>query len=294
MRRFLLVSLSSLLVAWLLSCSGKSSPLSANSGGGTGMGTLALSIDLGSVGLAKKTETAAINLDSLTLDFSATGETPIHRVYPLSGNGQQIVSNSFSFDPRLWSLTVKTYCTQMAKSFTCPMCQPFAQTRIVHQGSTSFNVVAGDTATVNMAVSAQYSMLLLRVNSIPDSVNDAALYSGDSLNMANSMNELADTSFPVGSMGLNDTAKLHYDWLNVMSVRQSVQVVLHGSWSGSEIPLYWGALDIPQVIAGQDTTYNFNINWIGPGGVPQVKTITVTAGKIGLITAVGTPIPKPN
>ncbi len=294
MKRLVAVFAVSFFAVWLVaSCSNqKMSPVSVNPAGGSGVA--AITIDLGAVGLAKQAKAATINLDSMTFDLTATGETPIHRVFPLSGHGQQIVNSTFSFDPRQWSLLVKTYATHLVVNYSCPMCGNFLQTRVVHQGSTSFTVTAGDTAKVNMAVSSQYSMLLVWVNPIPDSCNDVTLYSGDSLNAANSMTELCDSSFSVGSMGPSDTIKLHDDYLNVQMQKQSVQAIIRGTYGAPGIPLYWGALEIPQVIAGQDTTYSFNLNWIGPGGVPQVKTITVTVGKIGLITAIGTPVPKPN
>ncbi len=309
MKRLISVLSISLFAVWLIAgCSNKSMPLSANSGNSnSATGFVRVNVKLGAVGLAKAAQAKDINLDSLTMDLTATGEVPIHVMIPISGSGSQTVSEPFSLAPKNWMIQVNTYATQKYQYETnCPSCTSSVVQR-VHNGSTNFSVVMGDTSSVNMSVNSDYSMLLVRISGISDSANEVSLYqfNGDSVDVpypAYSYNLFADTTFPIGSVTAQDTVKLRYDWLPVRAYNppnmgwnpppQGIEVVVGGSWGGIPMALSFGWLTIPYVTAGADTNYAFTLNWVGPGNVTQKKTVNVNVGSIGLITVDGTAAPS--
>jgi hypothetical protein len=316
MKRIISVLSISLFALWLVAgCSNKAMPLSANSGNSnSATGYVRVTVKLGAIGLAKAQSKKDIDLDSLTMDLSATGEVPVHLMIPISGSGEQTVSQPFSLAPKTWTLSVNTYA--MGPSMFCPPC--IAPT-VIHTGQTSFTVVLGDTSSVNMSVSSEYSMLLVRISGISDSANEVALfrftgnppqfgipyptstwyYQWGDFGYSSLTYGLADTTFAIGSVTAQDTIKLRYDWLPVRDTSmngwpppQGIQVVISGSWSGTPMALSWGWLIIPKVTAGADTNYAFTLNWVGPGNVLQKKTVNVDVGAIGLITVDGAAAPS--
>jgi hypothetical protein len=245
-------------------------------------GQVSLTLKLGKVGsLAKATKVAAITLDSLTLDFTASGEASIHQVILISGNDQQVVTTTVELAAgKNWTVNVRTYDDA----------QPWNQ---VHYGSTSFDVVEGSNPPVGLTLSARYSMLMVRVNPVPDSSTYMLLAPGNDRTMM--WMTWDDTSYVKGAKPATDTVKLYHDWLNVtdpmMPNPQDIQVVIRGTWNGtSNVDLYWGTLNIPTILAGVDASYSFSLNWIGPSSTTSQVQIDVTVGKVGMITVDGTPI----
>ncbi len=282
MKRFAGLFFVAVIVASMAGCS-KSSPTAANDSGAKG--DVLLSINLGKVGaLMKQAQETAISLDSLTMDLTATGEPSVHRVFPLSGNDQQTVNLDIELAAnKQWTLQATTYALRPS----CPTCTNY-YSQIIHQGSTSFNVAEGTNPPVNLTISALYSMLRVRINPIPDSATEISLYQGNDFSQLYSL--WADTTFSRVSRPLTDTARIEYDWLNVQSFSQYIQVVIKGIWNGASVPLYWGTLTIPHVVAGADSSYSFNLGWVGPSSVTGQDSINVTIGNIGVITANGTPV----
>lgn len=261
----------------MLGCSQNNSPVSA----GGGVGEVPLVIKLGKVGSLAKT--AAISLDSMTLDFTASGEANVHQKIDISGNDQQTVTTSVELAAnKSWALTIRTY-------------DGAQQWNYVHNGSTSFNVVEGKNPTVSMTLSARYSMLMVRINPVPDSSTYMALAQGNDRSMM--MIRWDDTTYSKGNKSTTDTVKLYYDWLSVtdqMPMTQNIQVLIRGTWNGTpDVDLYWGTLSITSVLAGQDASYSFNLNWIGPSSTTGNVPIEVTIGKIGTIIVDGTPVDNP-
>ncbi|MDD4902385.1 MAG: hypothetical protein PHE24_04575 [Patescibacteria group bacterium] len=285
MKRLMSVLAVSVFVAGMIGCSNNRSPVSNNASGAKG--NVELSIKMGKVGaLAKMAKTAEINLDSLTLDLTATGEVPIHSVTLISGHDQQIVTKNFELAAnKNWTVQARTYATEPNPG--CPQCPP--NIRQIHNGSTSFDVAEGNSDPVNLTINAQYSMLVTRINPIPDSCNRITLYQGSDMNQL--WNMWADTNFAIEQRAATDTAKLRYDWLYVQSYSQNIQVVIRGVWNGVPMILYWGTFSIPQVVAGEDVSYAFTLEWKGPSTAKVQKTINVTVGGIGTNTIDGTPIP---
>jgi hypothetical protein len=269
------------------SCSkNQSSPVSLNNSGES-TGKVQVVLNLGKVGLDKTASTTPLNLDSATMDLTATGEVPIHAVIPISGHSQTVISQSFDLAPKPWSLNVRTYATRYYSSGMPGMPGVSGYPTVVHQGQTNFTVDKGTNPPVSMSINSQYSMLLLRISPVPDSSNQITLYSGDSLVRAYSV--LADTTFPVKSIANSDTVKLIYNWLGVQNYSQYIQAAIKGIWNGTPMVLYWGNLLIPHVTAGMDTTYAFNLNWQGPSNNLAQQSFSISVGSVGLIVVDGKP-----
>jgi hypothetical protein len=222
MKKFMGLVVVAVAIA-MVGCS--QSPVSSVSSPAVSLGSVDVVLNLGKTGMAKTSSVTPLSLDSVVMNLTATGETPIHSVTPVSGNAQTVVAKSFDLAPKTWSLTVTTYAMRYYPS-GMPGMPGYSSPQIVHQGSTSFTVAAGSNPAVNLSISSQYSMLLIMVSPVPDSCNQVALYSGDSLVRAYS--PWADTSFTVGSLSNTDTVKMIYNWLYVQSFSQYVQIACKG------------------------------------------------------------------
>ncbi len=267
LKLFVVASMAALVVG----CSQSDGPMSVEN---RSTGDVPVVVNLEKVGsLAKATKTAAISLDSIVFDLTATGETPVHHMIPISGNSQQVVNTSLELAAgKNWSMTVRTYDDER------PMDN-------VHYGSTSFDVVEGSNPPVTMSIDAQYSMLMVRINPVPDSSTFMALYQGNDPSQLWSLWD--DTTYSKGEKPATDTVKLYYDWLNV-GMSTNIQVLIRGDWEGQpNTDLYWGTLNIPDIVAGQDAAYTFTLGWIGPSATTGTVPIEVTVGSVGLITVDG-------
>jgi hypothetical protein len=260
--------------AMLFTGCGKSPVSFQDSADNYATGKVQVMVKLGKIGsLAKAAE---ISLDTLMLDLSATGEASIHQDIALSGHDQQTVNTTIELAAgKTWTLSARTV-------------DDINPWQSVHSGSTTFSVVEGNNPAVTLNLDAAYSMLVVRINPVPDSSTYMALSFGDS---TNNFWAIDDTTYTKGAKPVTDTVKLYYDWLSVSSWEQKIQVMIRGTWEGSEnVALYWGTLNIPAVVAGQDAGYSFNLNWIGPSKTNGQKPIAVTIGKVGVITVDGKPV----
>lgn len=278
MKRLSVLSVSVFAAAVLFGCSQFSSSPTASGQGPTA--EVQLLVDLGQVGSLAKS--AAITLDSLTLDFTATGEIPIHRMVPLSGSNQQTVNLTVELACKPWTVNARSW--DGARTYDN-----------VHGGSATFTVVEGTNPPVVLSLDSRYSMLMVRINPVPDSATYIALYQDTSRTWLYQMYD--DTSFTRRAQLPTDTVKLYYDWLPVsmggpkMGGETGIQVIVRGIWGGNLVDLYYGNLMIPSVAAGVDASYTFNLNWIGPSSKKAQQPITVTVGKAGNIIIDGKPIP---
>lgn len=275
MKRLAVLLVSAFAASCLFGCS-QVSPTASDPGP---TGKVQVVVKLGKVGALAKT--AAITLDSLTLDFSASGEASKHEVVSISGSDQQTVNLTVELAAnKNWTVQARTYDGAQVWNN-------------VHLGTTSFNVVEGNNPTVTLTLSARYSMLMVRINPVPDSSTYMMLAPGNDRTMM--WMTWDDTTYSKGAKPATDTVKLYYDWLSVtdpmMPNQQNIQVVIRGTWNGTpNVDLYWGTLSIASVLAGQDASYSFNLNWIGPSATTAQVPIEVIVGKVGLITVDGTPI----
>jgi hypothetical protein len=274
---------------FMIGCATSQSPTSVSST----KGTVSLSVHIGKIGSLAKTAVIApvvgINLDSLTMDFSANGEVPQHWMIPISGNDQQIVTQSYTLAAgKQWNVQATTWANK--PNSMCPQCQPQAQQ--VHQGSTQFMVNEGSNSAVNFYISANVSMLLVRINPIPDNANEVTLYGGSDMNQL--WNQYADTSFGIMQRDPTDTVKLRYNWLPasqnpMMGMPQDIQVIIKGILNNQQTSLYWGTLHMPYVTSGVDTSYSFKLKWVGPSNTSGQQEIDCTIGRIGTVYVDGTP-----
>ena len=277
MKRLNVLFVSVFGAMFVFGCSQFSSSPTASSQGSKG--EVQLLVNLGKVGALAKS--AAITLDSLTLDFTATGENPIHKMIPIFGPNDQTVNFTVSLGVNKdWTVIARTY--------------DGVQTwNNVHYGSTSFKVIEGINPIVILNLSARYSMLMVRINPVPDSSTSMILGSGNDMNMIR-MTKWDDITYAKGFKSSTDTVKLYYDWLQVtdstMRNSENIQVLISGTWDGKDsVPLYWGTLKMDSVFAGQDANRFFNLNWCGPAPSKDSVQTRVVLGKIGLQTVYGTP-----
>jgi len=255
------------------------SPVSSG-GDFSGKGQVQISIKIGKVGSLAKS--AAIELDSLVVEFSAPGEAPTKRKFAISGNEQQSVNFEIELAAgKTWTILGRTYAQRSWHGW--------GEAVEVHYGATQINVVEGVNPGVQLFVNSRYSMLMVRINPVPDSSTYMGLAMGNDRNMM--WWTLDDTTYEKGAKSAADTVKLYYDWLDVRDWSTDIQVIIRGDWNGvPNIDLYWGTVNIPQVLAGQDASYSFNLNWIGPSSTTGTTTIEAIIGKVGLITVDGTPL----
>jgi hypothetical protein len=249
-------------------------PTAYSASGDNQTGQVQLLVKLGKVGSLAKT--AEISLDSLVLVFFASGEADVRRNIPISGHEQQTVNLTVELAAnKSWTVSASTYDNWS----------------VIHSGSANFNVVEGSNPAVSLALSANYSMLMVRISPLPDSATYVALSSGSELG---NFWPIDDTTFSKGPKLATDTAKLFYDFFpvnNGMSSSQDNQVAIRGTWNGVEnIVLYWGTVNIPLPAPGQDASYSFNLNWVGPSSVFGQVPIEATIGRVGSITVDGVPI----
>ena len=268
------------VVAMLFSCVMDSAqgPVSPE---GSAVGEVQVTLNLGKVGgLAKS---ATIDLDSLAMTFMAAGEVTVRRTVILSGYAQQVVNQTVALTAnKNWTLQIQTY--DWVEDPTMP---GMFRNMVVHSGNTSFDVVEGANPTVSLSVNAKYSMLVVRINPLPDSSTFVGLYQGTDISML--YQRYDDTTYTKKVQSETDSVKLYYDWLEVNGMSYDIQVIIRGDWNGADTSLCWGTLNIPKVISGQDDSYAFDLTWIGPGRPEGDVPISVTVGKVGVITVDGTP-----
>jgi len=243
-------------------------------------GSAEVSIQLGKVGaLAKK---SAIDLNTLTLTLSATGETPVTQVIALSGSAQQTVTKIFDnlASQKEWILTAVT---------------KDIEGMVIHSGTKAFTVPIEAVANVSLNLDAQYSMLKANLFPIRDSVTICSL-SVDGQGVAG-------LSFAKGSR-VGDTVNLSYDYLSATAsgVLHTLVISAYGEMWGKQQLLYKGETTITAV-SGVDQSSTITLSWVGPSTPPTGgASITVTLGAIGTITvnaelegaAIVPPVTPPN
>lgn len=236
-------------------------------GGVHGEGQAELRLKTGPVGaLAKSAATPAsaqtIELAALYLTLTADAEVPRMDTIPLSGNGANTVSRSYSglAAGKTWSIQAHTRDTR-------------GQT--IHTGNSTFTVQPGRTAEVSLDLPAYYSMLSARFFPIDDSVTGCRL-TVDGWTAV-------DTVFPKQSL-VGDTVRLDYDYLSVGQRRVALSVF--GEYDGNAMLLYSGDTLI-NVLAGQDAGYDIRLVWRGPGVFKGTAAMSVTLGAAGRVAVNG-------
>lgn len=212
-----------------------------------------LTIEVGQVGrLAKTTRSAEIALETLFVTLYAEAEDSVHRVFSLVGNDRNVISTNYpGLDPdKQWA--VSAYSKD-------------ATGKTVHSGSTTFDVDPGETAQVNLALVAQYSMLHAAFFPIRDSVTKCELLVDGEVK--------DDTTFDVQSM-VGDTVRLSYDYLSA-NTSHSVSLVAYGSVGDSTYELY-KCDTVFQVVAGAHRNYHATLRWVGPMDPPDPGSATIT------------------
>lgn len=256
--KFIAIITASLL---LWGCNTESNPSSVKAT--QEMGAAQITINAQQVGSLAKVR-ADIGLTSLVLTLSAEGETSRVETITISGNGSQTILHPFSdLTPlKTWTVEAVSYDQNSV---------------VIHQGGSTFEVYPGKTSLVTLDLDAKYSMLKATFSPITDSIT--------SLHVLVDGVEVATSSFAAASQA---EAVLEYDYL-LANAPTTTNIVLHakGSYWDVDYTLYKGSVDIV-VNPGEDTNYEVNLVWVGPGEPPVgAAEITVNLGAVGTVSLDG-------
>jgi hypothetical protein len=204
-----------------------------------------------------------MTLCSLKVTLTATGETPIHWVTPVSGTGAVTISRTFTGLPeKNWLASAETRDNR---------------NMIVHAGSKSFTIVRKKTTSVSMSLSSKYSMLIAKFFPIRDSVNRCIL-------LVDGIIE-GDSTF-VKQQLLGDTIPLRYDYVTTGATHVISLRARGGMW-GIDTLLYSGDTSIT-VMAGTDAPFRVTLKWVGPAKPPPGQgEMFVSVGSVGTVVVLG-------
>lgn len=232
-----------------------------------GVGAAEITVEVGRVGsVAKATATSAIELQRLILIVSADGADPDTQEFPVSGSEQNTVRATFD------GLTCGTWSIQATTEDINGV--------IIHQGSTTFRVVRGDTVAVRLAIAPRYSMLNATFSPITENVNRCALLVDGEI--------VSDSQFAPRTL-VGQSVKLSYDELlaSPQGTSHTVRMDAYGMLWGEQYLLYTGTLDI-LVYSSRDASYSLDLVWVGPNEPPTgAAVIHVYIGSIGTVTING-------
>ena len=254
-----------LLASLLTACLQETTEQAQGPGGKGPTGQANLSLKLEKVGALRKA--AAIEMDTLFIGLTATGEAPVLDTVLLSGNSLQAILKSY---PGLASL----------KTWTLGAIAKDQNGVTVYSGTTEFIVPPNGTANVPLTLAPQFSMLRALFFPIRDSVTQVQVRVDGSL--------VAAESFAKQSR-LGDTVALTHDYLSASpsGTTHAIRMDVRGDMWGFDTVLYRGNTDIT-VVSGQDTSYSLTLHWVGPAVPPPGQaTITVTLGAVGSVTLEG-------
>ena len=262
-----LATIPAILIASLLTACLQEIPEQAQGPGGKGpTGQANLSLKLEKVGALRKA--VAIEMDTLFIGLTATGEAPVLDTVLLSGNSLQAILKSY---PGLASL----------KTWTLGAIAKDQNGMTVYSGTTEFIVPPNGTANVPLTLAPHFSMLRALFFPIRDSVTQVQLRVDGSL--------VAAESFAKQSR-LGDTVALTHDYLaaSPAGTTHAIRMDVRGDMWGFDTVLYRGNTGIT-VVSGKDTSYSLTLHWVGPAVPPPGQaTITVTLGAVGSVTLRGT------
>ncbi|MBN1575781.1 MAG: hypothetical protein JW913_04470 [Chitinispirillaceae bacterium] len=125
-------------------------------------GAAAVTIRAGKIGVLAKSKT--IEMEKLIIEISVKGMDTIvvTDTAELSGHGETVVNKTF---PGL----------NAPQDFTLNVQSLDATGEVIHNGLVDFTTIPADTVDVSLDLDAQYSMLRVSFNDIPDSVSSVRL-----------------------------------------------------------------------------------------------------------------------
>lgn len=245
---------------------GTSSPVSSAAGGVPPgqAGSANVTVQIGKIGTLSKTAASTpMALCSLRVTLTASGETPIYWVTPISGTGPITVSRTVNGLPeKIWSASAETRDNRNI---------------LIHSGSTSFTIVRKQTANVNLALASKYSMLIAKFFPIRDSVNRCVLIVDGTTR--------GDSAF-AKQAHVGDTIPLRYDYLST-GATHLIAMRTRGIMWGIDTLLYSADTSIA-VTAGIDASFRVTLKWVGPAKPPPGQAeMFVSVGSVGTVTVQG-------
>lgn len=224
-------------------------------------GAASVTIRTGKVGvLAKRT---GIEMDKLIIDIYLRDidSSVLRDTSGLSGHNETVVKKTFP------GLTAPENFTLHARAID-------KAGKVIHTGSVEFSTIPGDTIDVSLALDAQYSMLRVSFNDIPDSVSKVTLGIAGT--------ETLDSVFTAGT---RNTVVLSYDYLSARSngIAHAISLRASGSFYGNDTVLYAADTTV-RAQSGVDKAYRVVLKWVGPGVPKGAAAMTVTIGAVGTVT----------
>lgn len=221
-------------------------------------GTVKVSVHLGRIGtLAKR---SVIEMEKLIIQITdkKTDSVVASDTSGISGNEETTVEKTFPdlCAPDTFKLSIKSVDTNG---------------EIIHNGSKEFFTSPGDTVNLSLDLDAQYSMLRVSFNDIPDSVDKVVLMIDDV--------DTLDSSFTSGS---RESIVFQYDYLEADEdgIEYDLSLKAGGSFYGNDTVLY--AADTSIVAqSGVDTGFQVILKWVGPDIPCGAAELTVTIGTVG-------------
>jgi len=188
--------------------------------------------------LAKTTE---ISLRMLYLTLSTPGADTLRDSIPLSGSDAQIVEHEFAnLDTgKTWSLVARAEDDEDVT---------------VHLDSTTFTVAAGQTESVQLNLSARFSLLIARFFPIRDSVTSVALFVQGS--------KVAEEAFTKQTR-LGDTITLIWNYLPASAggTKSEIRMDARGDHLGQTNVLLYRGVDSVSVVSGVDDSLAIDMEW---------------------------------
>jgi hypothetical protein len=145
--------------------------------------------------------------------------------------------------------------------------------KIIHQGTAEFSTIPGDTIDVPIDLNAEYSVLKVSFNNLPENVSkiELGIAGVDTL----------DSSFAAPNH--DSCVVLEYNYLktDTTGIEYSISLRASGIFYGLDTVLY-AADTIVFTKSGFDTSYTIVLKWIGPDIPHGTAAIAVTIGSTGI------------
>lgn len=258
----------------LVGCGTNPSEVSQRIDAGGTDGVVKSDVLLGKVGALSKV--AAIDLRKVYFILSSSTADTVRDTATVSGFEQVVLHKTWNLKPlRTWTVHARSVD---------------AKDSVIHEGSTpAFYVKPADTVSVNLSLSARFTMYEARFNSLPDSISSSQAGTGkDKLNL-NRVSLKVDGSVKADSLKASgyfagsQNVTLFFDYITPGS--HTVMLEASGKLNGFEGVLYRGTA-VFNVASGVDETRTVTLNWVGP--TTGSGSLTVTLGRVGKVVVNGT------
>lgn len=284
-KRILLAAMSLLVALTMTGCFVSGNPAASGPSSETG-DEVGLRIRMGVGSVTALGKSSVITLDKLMIVMSSSAgdtirdtitSTTTPALNPVSTTGQTLSKN---------------YSLKALRSWKIVATSRDALDSIIHLDSVTIPALyAGDTAQVNLNLSARFSMYEAKFLSLPDSIQSSVASQPKQalcikkLVLSIDSVVVRDSVAPGSCFASGATYVLAYDYVRTGS--RHVELAAYGimNYWPVDSALYRGTATI-NAGSGQDSTVSLTLNWVGP--TTGAGKIEAELGKVGKITINGT------